>query len=51
MASRFGSKSPPRDGSDAVFVEGGQAYVYVVKPDSVVTRVPVALGTRVRALV
>ena len=30
----------------AVFVEGGQAYVYVIKPDSVVTRTPVTLGTR-----
>lgn len=32
--------------SEAVFVEGGQAYVYVIKPDSVVTRTPVVLGTR-----
>ncbi len=30
----------------AVFVEGGQAYVYVIKADSVVTRTPVSLGTR-----
>ena len=32
--------------SAAVFVEGGQAYVYVIKPDSVVTRTAVDLGTR-----
>jgi membrane fusion protein (multidrug efflux system) len=37
--------------SDAVFVEGGQAYVYVVKPDSIVTRTPVVLGTRLAAVV
>lgn len=37
--------------SDAVFVEGGQAFVYVVKPDSVVTRSPVELGTRLSAAV
>jgi len=32
--------------SEAVFVEGGQAFVYVVRPDSVATRTPVSLGTR-----
>ena len=32
--------------SEAVFVEGGQAFVFVVRPDSVVTRTPVVLGTR-----
>ncbi len=32
--------------SEAVFVEGSQALVYVVKPDSTVTRTPVTLGTR-----
>jgi len=32
--------------ADAVFVEGGQAFVYVIKPDSVVTRATVSLGTR-----
>ena len=32
--------------SAAVFIEGGQAFVYVIKPDSVVTRTPVTLGTR-----
>lgn len=37
--------------SDAVFVEAGQAFVYVVKPDSVVTRAPVQLGTRLPAAV
>ncbi len=35
----------------AVFVEGGQAYVYVIKPDSVVTRTPVVLGTRLTDVV
>lgn len=37
--------------SAAVFVEGGQAFVYVVKPDSVVTRTPVSLGTRLADVV
>jgi len=37
--------------TDAVFVEGGQAWVYVVKPDSVVTRAAVSLGTRLAAVV
>jgi len=37
--------------SAAVFVEGGQAYVYVVQPDSVVTRMPVTLGTRLTDVV
>ena len=37
--------------SAAVFVEGGQAFVYVIKPDSVVTRTPVTLGTRLADLV
>ncbi len=32
--------------SEAVFVEGQQAFVYVVGPDSVVVRTPVELGTR-----
>lgn len=32
--------------SEAVFVEGTQAFVYVVKPDSTVTRATVTLGTR-----
>ena len=32
--------------TDAVFVEGGQAFVFAIKPDSLVTRVPVTLGTR-----
>ncbi len=35
----------------AVFVEGDQAYVYVIKPDSVVTRTPVGLGTRLADVV
>lgn len=37
--------------SEAVFVEGGQEFVYVVKPDSVVARVPVDVGTRQPATV
>jgi membrane fusion protein, multidrug efflux system len=37
--------------SGAVFVEGGQAFVYVIKPDSVVTRTPVILGTRLAGIV
>ncbi|MDX2473024.1 MAG: efflux RND transporter periplasmic adaptor subunit [Candidatus Krumholzibacteria bacterium] len=37
--------------SAAVFVEGGQAFVYVIKPDSVVTRTPVTLGTRLADVV
>jgi len=37
--------------TDAVFVEGGQTYVFVIKPDSLVTRVPVILGTRLSAVV
>ena len=37
--------------SEAVFVEGGQAFVYVIKPDSVVTRTPVTLGTRLADIV
>jgi len=31
---------------EAIFAEGNQSYVYKVKPDSSVTRVAVALGTR-----
>ncbi len=30
----------------AVFVEGGQTFVYAIQPDSLVTRVAVTLGTR-----
>jgi membrane fusion protein (multidrug efflux system) len=37
--------------SEAVFVEGGQAYVYVIKPDSLVSRTPVSLGTRLAGVV
>jgi membrane fusion protein (multidrug efflux system) len=37
--------------TDAVFVEGGQTYVYVIKPDSVVTRATVTLGTRLADVV
>jgi membrane fusion protein (multidrug efflux system) len=32
--------------NEAVFVEGSQAFVYSIKPDSTVTRTPVTLGTR-----
>jgi membrane fusion protein, multidrug efflux system len=32
--------------SEAVFVEGDQAYVYEVKPDSSVAKVPLTLGSR-----
>ena len=32
--------------NEAVFVEGSQAFVYVVKPDSTVTRTALTLGTR-----
>jgi membrane fusion protein (multidrug efflux system) len=37
--------------TEAVFVEGGQAYVFAIKPDSLVTRVPVTLGTRLTDVV
>lgn len=36
---------------EAVFVTGGQAFVYVVKPDSTVARAPVQLGTRLADVV
>jgi membrane fusion protein (multidrug efflux system) len=32
--------------NEAVFGSGNQSFVFVVKPDSTVTRVPVTLGTR-----
>jgi RND family efflux transporter MFP subunit len=32
--------------SEAVFGSGTQSFVFVVKPDSTVTRVPLTLGTR-----
>jgi len=32
--------------NEAVFVEGNQAFVYAIRPDSTVTRTPVTLGTR-----
>jgi membrane fusion protein (multidrug efflux system) len=35
----------------AVFVEGGQSFVYAIKPDSLVTRVAVTLGTRLTDVV
>lgn len=37
--------------NESVFVEGAQSLVYVVKPDSVVTRTPITLGTRSRDVV
>jgi membrane fusion protein (multidrug efflux system) len=37
--------------NEAVFVEGAQSLVYVVKPDSMVTRTPITLGTRSREVV
>ncbi len=36
---------------EAVFAEGNQSLVFVVKPDSTVTRVPVTLGSRQRETV
>lgn len=43
LSNRQGALTVP---SEAVFVEGGQAYVYLVKSDSLVTRRPVTLGSR-----
>ena len=43
LSERAGALTVP---AEAVFVEGGQAYVYVVKQDSVVTRMPISLGSR-----
>ena len=43
LSERGGALTVP---SEAVFVEGGQAFVYVVRPDSVVTRTPIVLGSR-----
>jgi membrane fusion protein (multidrug efflux system) len=37
--------------SEAVFAEGNQTFVYVVKPDSTVTRTVVTLGTRLSDVV
>jgi membrane fusion protein (multidrug efflux system) len=37
--------------SEAVFVEGSQAFVFVVKGDSTVTRTPLSLGTRMADVV
>lgn len=37
--------------SEAVFAEGNQTFVYVVKPDSTVTRAVVTLGTRLSDVV
>lgn len=48
LAERQGAVTVP---SEAVFVEGGQAFVYLVKPDSVVTRAAVQLGSRLAGVV
>ncbi|MCB1184927.1 efflux RND transporter periplasmic adaptor subunit [bacterium] len=48
LTERDGALTVP---SAAVFVEGGQSYVYVIKPDSLVTRTPVSLGTRLADVV
>ena len=37
--------------SEAVFVQGGQSFVFVIKPDSTVTRTSLSLGTRLKAVV
>ncbi len=37
--------------NEAVFASGDQSFVFVVKPDSVATRVPVTLGTRTSEVV
>jgi len=37
--------------NEAVFVEGTQSLVFVVKLDSIVTRTPITLGTRMREVV
>jgi len=37
--------------TDAVFVQGGQTFVYTIKPDSLVVRIAVSLGTRLTDVV
>jgi membrane fusion protein (multidrug efflux system) len=37
--------------SEAVFVEGSQAFVYIVRPDSTVAKTPLTLGTRLPDIV
>lgn len=37
--------------NEAIFVEGAQSLVFVVKPDSIVTRTPITLGTRMSDVV
>lgn len=48
LHQRAGALTVP---SQAVFVEGGQAFVYVVQPDSTVLRTAIELGTRLAAVV
>ena len=48
LSQREGALTIP---SEAVFMEGNQAFVFVVKPDSMVTKQAVALGTRLPATV
>lgn len=48
LKERDGALTVP---SQSIFVESGQAYVYVVRPDSTVGRTAVELGTRLAAAV
>ena len=48
LSQREGALTIP---SEAVFMEGNQAFVFVVKPDSMVTKQAVTLGTRLPAMV
>jgi membrane fusion protein (multidrug efflux system) len=48
LSQREGALTIP---SEAVFMEGNQAFVFVVKPDSMVTKQTVTLGTRLPAMV
>ena len=48
LSQREGALTIP---SEAVFMEGNQAFVFVVKPDSMVTKQTVTLGTRLPAVV
>jgi len=48
LSQREGALTIP---SEAVFMEGNQAFVFVVKPDSMVTKTGVTLGTRLPSMV
>ncbi len=48
LSERSGSLTVP---SEAVFGSGDQSFVFIVKPDSTVSRVPLKLGTRLAAVV